>query len=426
MRILQLSTHSTLIPNHGGKLRSHHIARVLEQEGFDVRRIAFCFRIPSDLNDPREAIIDVSAMAFWGSSEYEAYGPCREYLSDYFPTVGALKTPRVLAEFDDHMRAAKPDVVLLEHPWTWPLLARLKEVRSGRMRVIYSSQNVEIALKRRILADKGITPPREVLAGVEALERDLVEHAAGVGACTQADADTFASWGAQRVVLAANGGVQRKRDHLLNILPAPLEPVHNYALAVGSNHPPNISGFVNLVGPALPLLRPYQRVVLAGGAAFPISKALEEKGFGHLADGRLTALGPVDEFCLDCLIANAHVLLLPIQYGSGSNVKTAEALLSRRPIVATTMAMRGFESFSGVPGLTLADDVAEFGRSLLAALDAPFQRPLADHPILSALLWESTVAPLVQLIQDIGGELHAARHQVSFPERRAHHAEQPA
>jgi glycosyltransferase involved in cell wall biosynthesis len=210
-------------------------------------------------------------------------------------------------------------------------------------------------------------------------------------------------------VVASNGGVRVNRDHLLDILPWPLEPSQSYVLAIGSDHPPNISGFMDLVAPALPLLRPHQRVVVAGRAAPAIVHALEAKGFARMAAGRLVSLGPVDEFCLDCVIANAHALLLPIQYGGGSNVKTAEALLSGRPTVATATAMRGFDGFRNVPGITLANDALDFGAALLAVLDSPFQDSGADHPALSELLWEATIAPLVELIREIEGEIRADR-----------------
>jgi glycosyltransferase involved in cell wall biosynthesis len=424
MRVLQLSTHSTLIPTHGGKLRSHHIGRVLEQQGFDVRRIALCYRVPEDLEDPREPIVDVKHMPFWASREFESHGRCGILLSDYFATVGALRTPGVLAQFDRLVRAAAPEIVLLEHPWTWPLLARLPEVRSGAVRLIYSSQNVEIALKRKVLQEEGLTPRPGVLEAVEAIERELVANAVGVSACTQADANAFAAWGARRVVLAANGGVRRNRDHLFNILPEPLAPSHAFALAVGSGHPPNVSGFLNLIAPSLSLLRPNQRVVFAGSASGGIVQALHEKGFGHLPDGRLIAFGLVDEFCLDGLIANAHVLLLPIQYGSGSNVKTAEALLSGRPMIATDVAMRGFGAFRNMPGLTVANDAESFGRYLRAALDRPYQRATPDHPALAALLWEATIAPLVALLRELESDRTVDRsaaarlddvHQVKQP-----------
>jgi len=415
VRILQLSTHSTLIPRHGGKLRSHHVARVLEQAGFDVQRIAFCFRVADDLDDPREPIIDIGRMPFWGSEMFEAYGPCRMYMSDYLATVGALETPSILAEFDDRVGAAAPDIILLEHPWTWPLLARLVDIRSGAVRIVYNSQNVEIALKRRILDDEGVVTSRKVLDGVEALERDLVAHSAGVSTCTREDADTYASWGARRVVVVPNGGVRRDRRHLLDILPWPLEPSQPYALAVGSGHPPNISGFMDLVVPSLPFLRPDQRVVVAGGAGPRIVQALEARGLERMAEGRLIILGTVDEFCLDCAIANADVLLLPIRYGGGSNVKTAEALLSGRPVLATVTAMRGFEGFRDVPGMTIAEDGTEFGKAMLKVLDRPFQESSTNHPAIASLLWESTIAPLVKMMREIEEEIIVERRRTSLP-----------
>jgi Glycosyl transferase 4-like domain/Glycosyl transferases group 1 len=426
MRILQLSTHSTLIPRHGGKVRSHHVARVLEQEGFDVRRVAFCFRSPDDLEDEREPIIDIRRMLFWGTQKFKAYGPCRFRLAEYIATVAALEARYILAEFDERVRAAAPDAVLLEHPWTWPLLARLEEVRSGAVRVVYNSQNVEIALKRRILQEEGISAPPGVLDGVEALERDLVARAAGVSACTRMDADVYVNWGARRVVVAANGGVQRQRRHLLDILPRPLAVEHSYALAVGSNHPPNISGFMNLIVPSLPLLRPHQRVVLAGSVGPAIIEALEAQGLGRIAKARLIVLGIVDDFCLDCAIANANVLLLPIQYGGGSNVKTAEALLSRRPVIAAAAAMRGFDAFREVPNLTIADRSVDFGAAMLAALDRPYRTEGGDHPTLSSLLWESTVAPLVRMMREIEKEIRVDRCRTPSSPATAEHARHEA
>lgn len=411
MRILQLSTHATLVPTHGGQLRSHHIGRVLEQHGFDLRRLAFVPRGPDDLDDPREPIIDIGVgrMPFWNSDTYISFGPWRVWLGDYLATGAALRTPEVLAEFDARVRAAAPDVILLEHPWTWPLLARLDEIRSGAVRLVYSSQNVEMLHKRRMSEAEGVMPPDDVLKGVEALEKELVAHAVGVSACTRADADAFRAWGASRVVVAPNGGVRRVRDHLLDVLPWPLEARDAFAFVVGGAYPPNVSGFVDLVAPALAMLRPNQKVAVAGKMAQPVAQALAGLGQASLMDERLVLLGPVDEFCLDCLIANAHVIVLPIRYGGGSNLKTAEALLAGRPIVAAEAAMRGFEDFCDSLRVALADDAKTFGRAMMAALDQPFAASRHDEPALGRLLWESTIAPLVGLLREVEREIAAER-----------------
>lgn len=417
MRILQLSTHTTVMPRHGGQLRSHHIGRVLEEAGFELRRIAFAHRAPDHLDDPREPLVNIGRSPFWSSAEFRAYGRCGWLVSDYLCGICGPESPDVAEEFDRLVRAAAPDVILMEHPWTWPLLARLEEVRSGAVPLVYSSQNVEIALKRRILAEEAVAPSADLaerlFSGIEALERGLVEHAAGVGACTAGDAEAFAAWGARRVVVAPNGGVRHDRDHLIDILPAPLLPGHVFALVVGSAHPPNVSGFLDLVLPVLPRLLPHQRIVVAGDAGLGILQAMAERGLSALADGRLVALGRVEPLVLDCLIANAQVILVPILYGGGSNVKTAEALLAGRRMVVTEAAMRGFEDFRGVGGLTIADTPAAFGAALLSALQDRFLSVPTDDPTLAPLLWESTVAPLAGMLREIG----ASRMSRSSPPR---------
>ncbi len=416
MRILQLSTHTTLVPRHGGMLRSHHIGRVIEQAGLDLRRLAFAHRSPEHRDDPREPLVNPGPLPFWSSDAFRAYGDCRWLVSDYLSAVAALEAPELLAEFDTWLAEAEPDLILLEHPWTWPLLARHDAVRSGALRcapvrsgalpVVYSSQNVELTLKRQIIdqADAALPPPlREALQqGIGALERGLVAAAAGVVACTAADAAVFAEWGARRVVVAPNGGVRQPRGHLIDVLPDGLSPDHAFALVVGSMHPPNISGFLDLVVPALPRLAPHHRVVVAGDAGIGILQAMEARGLSRLVENRVVALGRVATLTLDCLLANAQVVLVPILYGGGSNVKTAEALLSGRPVIASGPAMRGFDAFRGTAALTVAEDAAAFGAALMEALDAPFRTSGPDDAALAPLLWESTIAPLVQLLREIG------------------------
>src|SRR5262245_9578022 len=54
VRVLQISTHTTLAPRYGGPLRSHHIVRCLESAGFEVSRLAVCWRTDHDVVDARE------------------------------------------------------------------------------------------------------------------------------------------------------------------------------------------------------------------------------------------------------------------------------------------------------------------------------------------------------------------------------------
>jgi hypothetical protein len=133
LRILQLGTHTTLVPTHGGKLRSHHTARVLEEHGCDVRRIAVAWKVDSDLDDPREPIIDISLSFLYGSLAFNSYRPVFGYISDYLSAQAVLTTAPLLQEFDRHYKAADPELIVLEHPWLWPLVERFDAVRDGQV-----------------------------------------------------------------------------------------------------------------------------------------------------------------------------------------------------------------------------------------------------------------------------------------------------
>ena len=61
-------------------------------------------------------------------------------------------------------------------------------------------------------------------------------------------------------------------------------------------------------------------------------------------------------------------MLLPITYGGGSNLKTAEALLTGHPIIATAKAFRGCEVFTDMPGMIIAGNRRGILRSDAASL----------------------------------------------------------
>jgi hypothetical protein len=119
-------------------------------------------------------------------------------------------------------------------------------------------------------------------------------------------------------------------------------------------------------------------------------------------------IGEVGPFTLDCLIENAACLLLPITYGGGSNLKTAEALLSGKPVIATSAAFRGFRQFADVPGVAIADDKTRFTAAMARALAGEAESvPLL--PEMRSLLWTHTLAPLVALVDAVaaGSLAHA-------------------
>jgi glycosyltransferase involved in cell wall biosynthesis len=399
MRILQISTHATLAPRYGGPLRSHHIAQCLEATGFDVRRLAVCWRTPTDIVDAREPIIDLRLSPYWQSAEHRASSEWVPYLGDYYSAFAVAASPELKQQFETCVSDAHPDVVMLQHPWTWPIIREMPAIRSGTVKVVYSSHNVEAALKRQMFLNAGIAGADDVLDDVEAMERDLTLTACATIACTPADREVYCGWGAERVVVANNGAVRKTRDHLVGVLPPPLEPHQVFALFIGSRYPPNITGFVRYVAPALRRLRPCQRIAVAGTVAEQIDARLADSEYRFDRDRRLVSLGFVDNLTLDALIANAAALLLPIEYGGGSHLKTAEALASGRPIIGTPTSFRGFEEYTSLPQITIAETPAEFETAMQRAFCAP--RAGLDTDIPREVLWDTTLQAVPGVFQDI-------------------------
>jgi len=139
---------------------------------------------------------------------------------------------------------------------------------------------------------------------------------------------------------------------------------------------------------------------VAGGTSDWLRARLAEQGLSEALGGRLVLLGRINDLALSALIENAACILLPIQYGGGSNLKTAEALLSGRRIVASPASMRGFDAFRGLPGVTVANGPAEFGAAVRSAL-ADGSPALRSFASVAALTWDATLAPLVALVGEL-------------------------
>ena len=299
-------------------------------------------------------------------------------------------------------QAGPCELVHVEQPWLWPVADALQaRGRIGKFRRVYGSQNIEYKLKRAIFAQYGVQQD-QVLAGIEALERRAAAEAAVVAAVTREDAAVLREWTSAPVVVAANGiqpwsadaqAVERWRGIL-----GP-EP---FALYVASAHPPNVIGFCESFGVCLAALSPVQKIVIAGGVAEHIVKTDWHRKWGPLNARRMHVVGPVSHEDLSALRDLAHVFVLPMTSGEGSNLKSAEALYSGRWVLATPHAMRGYEDFAGVARLAVEAPGLAFARALSRLLAQAVPAARADEPSREALTWAHTLAPLVDAVNALG------------------------
>jgi len=247
--------------------------------------------------------------------------------SDVFASYFCLANEAFVAEFD--RRARDADVVVLEHPYLAPMLERLP----ADVPVVYDALNVESALKSELLAPRA--DRLELLARVEALEREVLRRAALVLCVSEADRDTFAtSVPERRYVLVPNGvdcDAYRRGAPTRSTLQAtggrPL------ALFLGSAHPPNIDAarfVVEALAPALPEL------------GFALVGSCCDAFDPNDLPPNVALLGVLDSAAKDHVVALADVAVNPMATGGGSSLKVAEFLAAGVPVVTTEVGARGF------------------------------------------------------------------------------------
>jgi glycosyltransferase involved in cell wall biosynthesis len=236
---------------------------------------------------------------------------------------------------------------------------------------------------------------------VAQLEREACQLAELTLAVSPADASAVERLGARRVLLASNGIDATSAN------PAVVEQWRRrlggkrVGLFVGSGHPPNAAGFIHALGDALGFVPPDACLVAAGRMGEALTAHYATTRFPTLNTGRLHITGELDDEGLSAIKALASLYLLPIFEGGGSNIKTSEAILSGRPIIATSVSLRGFERYLSLPELTVADDRQAWVRSVREAF-LRAETPAAPVDALrSALLWSETlssVAPAVRAL----------------------------
>lgn len=312
--------------------------------------------------------------------------------------------PEVKRKMTELLRAFRPDIIQVEQVFPYLGLKRLLAELGMQPAIVYSSHNVEYPHKREILESVGMDKEQidAAVQEIEAAELDLAANSKLVIACTQADKEFYQKRGAKHVVLARNGmapikttppAVQKWEQHFAD------KGIRRFALFVGAAHPPNWVGFGKMVGENVGFMPFDARIVLAGGIADYFRDTInQEYNPAHLTFWQRVELAerPSDD-SLGALLTLADVILLPITEGGGSNLKTAEAILANKKIVATTHAFRSFENLLDLPNITIADSPRDFRNAIRAALDAPLQtRTSAQQARANAVLWEECLKDAVK------------------------------
>jgi hypothetical protein len=255
----------------------------------------------------------------------------------------------------------------------WPIAEHLLSLKDfSHAKLIYSSQNVEAPLKESLLNSAKL--PRHIIdrvcRTVDDIERSVLKRADLIIAVSTPDAATYRKMNSTVPISVVSNGI--------NELPAATSLCWNpelkekYLLFVGSAHLPNRDGFLRLVlRDGVQYLPPDKSLAVAGGVAELIynSHAYQRRSISN-GDRVHFFPRPTDEE-LASLIRGAHGILLPIEDGGGTNLKTAEALLSGKWIVGTDVAFRGYEKFMRSNGVLLANNTNSFASAMIRVLAEP-------------------------------------------------------
>ena len=323
------------------------------------------------------------------------------FFDEYF------RSPEGQSQISGALRNQCFDVCIVEQPFMGRAMVDFFEANCRTMpKFVYSSQNIESAMLSGILRDAQDISEAQASSwtrAMQSLETDFARRADWCLAVSKKDGKSLERFGARGWTLLPNGAEIRPPSSRALKEVAKLLRGSKYLLFVASGHPPNVEGFRKMIGRDGTFLRPDTRVVVAGSASLPIKDDLVSSETESLSS-RALLLGEIPEDSLSALIFQATGILVPIVSGGGSNLKTAEALVSGKSTIATEFAFRGFEEYANLPRVHLSNGSSEFQRNMRSVLDLADSEPgvsasFSEEPPMPT--WENCLSNLPDLLSDL-------------------------
>ncbi len=391
-RILMFATYPVDNAIHGGQKR----VGALIEEYKKFADVQFC------------AIFHHLSYKDYGNYDIKLPGKYDQLIASN-PLTSDVVTGRLIAQ-DPRLRHAigrritsfNPDIIEIEHPFLFIGLKEILEEVNYKGKLVYSSHNVEAPMKEEMLLGEGYSreATKEFYDEIHEAETLLSKRADLILAVSPEDQVTLGklSGDANKVVLAQNGIAPLHTSEEADVAYwksyFSSRGISQIVLFIGSAHPPNWVGFETMVGPAIGFLKPNQSIVFGGGIGdYLIDKFSGDDITSCLLWKRAIAVGRLSEARLQALIHVANCLMLPITEGGGTNLKTAEALLSGKPVVGTSHALRGYDQFLKFPTIKVADSPQDFRRAIAESLSKP--EPKLTHEqskLLVEVTWEHCLA----------------------------------
>jgi hypothetical protein len=393
-RILVISNYPIKTPLHGGQKRVAAMVEEYKKTFSSVKFVAIFVRehYPSYDRD------DIYLTGKWAQEAIHDH-----LTSDIKVSQAMIDSPVLRRKIKRLLLSYKPDIIEIEQVFPYIGLKTIIDELGIKPKIIYNSQNVEVTIKKDVMTIAGASKQetQKALKIIEDAELDLAQHANLLATVSKEDGEYYLGLGAPKYILAANGISRSKategsvnywNDYFKR------QGVNKVAAFIGSSHLPNMQGLNDMIGLRLGFLPADTRLALAGGVGVHLRDHFDNSNILDITFWqRAVSLGILSEKHLAGLIEYAEVLLLPISKGAGSNLKTAEAILSGKKVVGTTFSFRGYEEYVNLPNIWVADSPTAFREAIIDALNTPLVARTTEETAMSEQVqWHYSLKSLVE------------------------------
>jgi hypothetical protein len=342
-KILQLS-YTPLNGKNGGSQRALQIARVLEKN-FDVRTISF------DV-DPTVKTEFIDSIIYINRHEY--YDFCKGQYE--FEMTFIMQDRKILKKLLSIIAEYKNDIILITGANLYPLIKYVVDFGFFNGKLIYDSHGKADSNNAQWLeAEQFFRTYAHCIISTNKLDHDVLGSKSKI----------FRS-GSFPLTYKPNSIWENK---LNNYTP-------NYAF-VASDNDINFAS----INKFIPLVPPNINVLLVGSICNRIVNTPHN----------IIKLGFLSDEELEALMMQVDGMVMPMTINDGGiNVKTAEAIVSKKAAIGTKEAFSGFEDFLQSPGIFCCDSLETIIEEMKKTHERLYNREV------NPLIWESALNGLTE------------------------------
>ncbi len=389
--ILQLTTYQLENPDHGGKLRSFHLKNSLKNK-FNI------FTLSIEWDD----VIDLSSLAI-KIDKKDVNGLLYDILICKYLEENDSIYKAIIRKIDQ----INPSLIILEQPFLWPIIKRahIERVINSTTRVIYSSHNIETDLKQIIYQSNfSSNETKRYLTMAKYLEKSAIRNSDIAIAVSQKDSQYIKNISpGKHVEIFKNGSSKPLHNSKNKIWEEKFMQFPKNWVFIGSWHQPNISGVISLID-SINSLNINKQNNFAFWVIGGVGGGILNERSNILVDNKwLQITGPVSSEDIDSAILLSSGIILPIWEGGGSNLKTAQALLSEKCVISSKIAFRSFEDSINENGVYLSDNPSGLA-NLMCSIEPDNRYSRSEE--IRKLDWNNIFETLPSLIERVQSKNH--------------------